>query len=99
MEKEIAEKVQRFLELSDKFTKTENEVFSKEYCLNMSTTNVGYLQCVMGLSQQEAEPTRTEKLKQELVKKVKLSEEYDEFMSLRRLLTNYFFSLNNLTKE
>ncbi len=97
MEKEIAQKVQRCLELSCKFTKSENDVFGNQF--EGYKAYSGESICYDSMQQKSPAPTRTEKLKAKLAETVILSEEYEEFITLRGELQTYFSALNKLTNN
>jgi len=104
MEKEIAKKVSRFLELSNKFSKSAIDVFGKEeeyvYGNNTITfqghvgVNIDYVLD----KEDKKEPTRSERIKEKAKEEIKKANDYDEYLVLKNQLTKYFSALNDLIK-
>jgi len=123
MESKIAKKVSRFIELSEKFSKTEGEVFppneqlsytfnAQEWnnCLNSCGTIYLSNNTIDGrgvfvdtdgvVKAKDNKPlSRAEKIKAEAEMKAKISDEFDEYLTLRNDLKQYFNALNKITDE
>lgn len=80
----IAKKALRFIELSEKFRKTETELFGESFTqyatLSFHTVDVGSYRA----------PTRTEKIKTEAASRIQMSEEFDEYVQHSKELQKYF---------
>lgn len=109
MNTEIEKKMQRFVELSMIFSLSEKQIFSEEerrlpenYAyIGMSVGTDGYrLKQDCSCSNQSSTniPTRGERIFNEGAKRAQLSDDFDEYLSLREALSEYFKSLNNLTQ-
>lgn len=101
MEKEVQQKVERFIELSRQFTKSSVELFgysNEEVCSGHGQMSLQDVCRAIGYSymSEYKEPTRAEKIRKEAEEKAKLAEEYDEYIQLQTDLSKYFQALNNL---
>ena len=105
MEIEIQKKVQRFVELSKKFTVGAEEIFETDVknAVSLRTYSSGILSsdgsAYTFTISDEKEPTRLEKFKEENDRKVKLAEEYEEYLTLQENLSDYFKSVKNLLED
>ena len=98
---QINNKVERYINLSKKFSKTGQEIFGLAY-----ESNTGVCTSVLDFtavySQQQSvvvkEKTRAEKIREAAETQAKLAEYYDEYLQLQKELSDYFTSLNKLTK-
>lgn len=101
MEKQIAKKVSRYLQLSRQFSKSASDLFG-----NQSNGCSGDYMTLTGVSggtiyYGDAEPkefTRAEKILERAQEEAKRADEFDEFLTLQNELTQYFNALLNLTK-
>lgn len=97
MEKEIQNKVQRFVELSKQFSKSEYDLFPQNNGMHQfSTISSGTCYGTINVNSNQNELTRTEKLQQELTAKIQKSKDYDEYLGLQKDLSEYFSAVNKL---
>jgi len=93
----MEEKIIRFLELSEKFSKTENEAIGKEMEVLQSYNRVGWVKNSSSITiynsaystqdSGEAENETVEVLAERMVTRIK---EYQEYKQLQKDLTNYY---------
>lgn len=90
----MEEKIIRFLELSEKFSKTENEAIGKEMEVLRSYNRIGWIKGnSLGITygsisiSGEAENETVEVLAERMVTRIK---EYQEYKQLQKDLTEYF---------
>lgn len=99
-------KVGRYIELSQKFQKSAEDIFGKESVNNNCITfngNQSYSVAQSGtgiyLNSQATETkpkTRAEKIREKGETEAKLAEDYDEYLKLQTELGNYFKALNKI---
>lgn len=98
MEAKIIEKITRYLELSQQFTKSENEVFPKPLTVQDYKDSNSWV-CVSNVNINQPKPkSRAEKILEEAHLKAKKSDEYDEYLTLWSELSQYFQALNKINK-
>lgn len=110
MDSKIREKVQRYLELSTKFNKSEDDVFSRyeniiESSSHIITCQGGYTSGVSGgyvelnlTGAQKKEPTKRERYEEATKNLLQLVDDYEEYKALQNDLLSYFEAENKLTK-
>ena len=110
MNTEIEKKVKRFVELSMIFSLSEEQIFSEKeirtpeapYYVNtgcMSISLSGLNSTCSCLKQSSETPlTRGQRIFNEGSKRSKLSDDFDEYIELRKTLSEYFESFTKLTQ-
>jgi len=93
MEQEIQNKVERFIELSGKFSKAP-EKYSVDYVI----TGSGQLTFSSGINLDSVikQVSAAEKIRAQAEREAKLCEEYDEYLELQKDLSQYFKTVNKL---
>lgn len=110
MNRIIQEKITRFIELSKKFSKQEDEVFTADElkpvsfngCItaNGCITTSGTMSFITTTSDSKVvTPTRSEIIIDQAASRAALSDDFDEFLYLQQELENYFEELNNITER
>lgn len=102
----MEEKFKRFLELSNKFTKSQEDVLGKDvpYTINRDITINGYSvlsskpQIATILSSNEKIKTTSELILESAKEKAQLADEYDEYLKLQKDLQEYFKAVDKLNK-
>jgi len=93
---QINKKVQRFLELSLKFSKSAYDVFPE----NSGSSGIIYttLNCGSSECQVKTSLSRAETIRANAEIEAQKAEEFDEYKTLQQELINYYTALNKLTK-
>lgn len=100
MEKVIIQKFARFIELSNKFIKSKDEVLDKNkkgYAIingNLECNSISYYP-----HNQKVEKTDLELLEEECNKKIQNLKDYEEYLKLSKELKEYTNSLLTLIKD
>jgi hypothetical protein len=97
MEKEIQNKIKRFVKLSLKFTKKEDDVVKYE----LPSENKTYITCGTASYNSVTYQTKSkaDKIRIDAEEKALLLEEYYEYLELQKDLVKYFDIVDKLNKE
>lgn len=112
MKKNIEDSIKRFVELSLKFTKKEEDIFSEEELVSSPydgtlsgltfTSTCGTIASTSTRIVHEVyqpEPTRGETILERAKERATLADEYDEYIKLRKALQLYFKAEDELTNK
>lgn len=106
MNRTLQIKLTRFIELSKKFSKTEEEIFTPEEmqstnfngCISLSQSgSVSYTLTTNSYPIIEV-PSRAEEIMERAALRADLSDDFDEFLYLQEELEEYFEKLNRVTE-
>ena len=101
MDSKVQKQIKRFLELSLKFSKKEEDLFEERADTgHLLTASTSFGSNVTGYSVINTEPkTRGKVIREAAEAKAKLSDEFDEYLRLRSLLNEYFNVVDKLKEK